>query len=78
MKHILLGLLMIATGTACIVYHNQLYKMFGDIARAERNLGSSKAAYVLAGTALIVIGVLVMFGMAPSNPAEIKSDFQGE
>lgn len=67
---------MIGAGTACIVYHNQLYKMFGDIAWAERNLWNSKAVYVLTWAGLIVIGVLVMFGMAPSNPAEIKSNFK--
>lgn len=38
-----------------IVYHQQLYELFGPIGRFERNMGDSRAAYVLFGAAVIVL-----------------------
>jgi hypothetical protein len=38
-----------------IYFHNQLYKMFGDVAWAEKAFGDSRAVYPLIGVALIVV-----------------------
>ena len=40
---------MIVGGAAIAYYHNQLYKMFGRISRAEKAFGDSRMIYPLIG-----------------------------
>ena len=77
MNHIVLAVLMILGGACIIYFHNQLYKMFGDIDRAERYIGSSKAIYPLIGALLITVGVFVLFAgkWGPGDPTSIDAGF---
>ena len=63
MKGILLGIFVIAAGVAIIYRHKDLYKMFGEVERAQKAFGESLILYPLIGVALIVVGILFMFGI---------------
>lgn len=53
----------IAIGVAIIYRHRDLYKMFGEVEWAQKAFGDSLILYPLIGVALIVIGILFMFGI---------------
>jgi hypothetical protein len=44
-------------------FYEDIYKLFGPIEWFEKNLGDSRSAYALIGAALVVVGVLVLFGI---------------
>lgn len=71
MWRIIGGILLIVVWSLLIYYHNQLYQLFGDIERAERNLGESKVVYVLIGVGVIVVGVLIMFWIGGQGPTDV-------
>jgi hypothetical protein len=71
MKGIVLWLFIIAIWGAVIYRHRDLYKMFGEVQWAQKIFGDSLILYPLIWVALIVIGILFMFGMWTS-PWEIE------
>ena len=65
------GLLLAGAGAAMCYYSYQLVATFGRNARAERNLGGTRNAVVLAGVWLVILGILMVFGVfSLSNPAD--------
>jgi hypothetical protein len=44
-----------------IVYHQQLYKTFGPIDRAEKQFGDSRAVYVLSWCGMITLWIFMLF-----------------
>lgn len=62
-QQIVLGWLFMLIGAVLIYYSAQLVNILGRIARAEKNLGWTRNAIVLFGFAIIVLGVLYMFGV---------------
>ena len=79
MKGILVWLFFIAAGGAVIYRHRELYKLFGEIERAQKAFGESLVVYPLFWVALIVIGILFMFWIWTSPwtiDAQLWSDTQ--
>ena len=69
--NIILGLLLCGVGLSLCYYATQLVGVFGRNARAERNLGGTRNAVVLAGVWLVILGILMVFGVfSLSNPAD--------
>lgn len=60
---IIRGIVCIGTGWSILYFSGNLVEMFGSIARAEKNLGSTRAWYLLFGFGVMVIGFLLMFGI---------------
>jgi len=69
MQNFIFGLVLVGGGSLILVYHQQLYKLFGWNAWFEKNMGDSRQMYVLFGVFLIIIGVLVWFGIG-TNPTD--------
>ena len=69
MKGIVAWLFFIAAWGAVIYRHRELYKLFGEIERAQKVFGDSLIAYPLFGVAFIVIGILLMFWIGTSPGA---------
>ena len=68
---IIWGLLLAGAGAVMCYYSYQLVAIFGRNARAERNLGGTRNAVVLAGVWLVILGILMVFGVfSLSNPAD--------
>lgn len=62
---------MAGAGAAMCYYSYQLVATFGRNARAERNLGGTRNAVVLAGVWLVILGMLIIFGVfSLSHPAD--------
>ena len=76
MKGILLWLFVIALWGAVIYWHRDLYNMFGEVERAQKAFGDSLILYPLIWVALIVIGILFMFGIWMS-PWQIDVQLDG-
>ena len=65
------GLLLAGAGAAMCYYSYQLVATFGRNAWAERNLGWTRNAVVLAGVWLVILGILMIFGVfSLSSPAD--------
>ncbi|HPC34066.1 MAG TPA: hypothetical protein PLP73_00235 [Candidatus Absconditabacterales bacterium] len=75
-KQIVLGLLFMAIGALLIYYSAQLVDLLGRIPRAEKNLGGTRNAIILFGFAIIVLGVLYMFGVLNMG-SPLKSESVG-
>lgn len=66
MVHILLGLVVIAVGTAMVIKSEAFLSAFGRIGFFEEHLGSdggSRLGYKLIGMLVIFIGVLILTNM---------------
>lgn len=63
MQNFIFGLLLVLGGSLIIIYHQQLYRVFGGSARFEKNMWDSRQMFVLIGACLVVIGVLLWFGI---------------
>ncbi|MCK9466757.1 MAG: hypothetical protein M0P94_00335 [Candidatus Absconditabacterales bacterium] len=75
-QQIVLGGLFMLIGAVLIYYSAQLVNILGRIARAEKNLGGTRNAIVLFGFAIIVLGVLYMFGVLNMG-SPLKSESVG-
>ena len=62
MQAILVGLLILAGGVALIRFSQTLVE-FGRVPWAERNLGSTRNMYLLAGFVASILGVMMITGI---------------
>ncbi|MFA7717163.1 MAG: hypothetical protein WC875_00415 [Candidatus Absconditabacterales bacterium] len=70
-KQIIIGIFVAAAGGVLICFSGYLGEAFGNIPRAEKNLGSTRNGYIVVGFGLMVIGMLILFGVIPiSSTAE--------
>ncbi|MDD2536966.1 MAG: hypothetical protein PHU61_00515 [Candidatus Absconditabacteria bacterium] len=67
MKQVVLGLLIMALGSALMYFSYPLMEMFGRIPWAEKNLGGTRNAFLFGGFLFVVIGGLILFGVIPTT-----------
>ena len=75
-KQIIIGIFVAAIGGVLIYFSGYMTEAFGRIARAEKNLGNTRNGYLLVGFGFMIIGLLILFGVIPTNsPATTLPNF---